>query len=63
MPPKKKIPPKKTGGSAQIYNTAGLINNQGYTITGTQYSIQQPLFAEYTRGGAKKKETKKKPVK
>ena len=60
MPPKKI--PKKTGGSAQIYNTAGLINDQGYTITGNQYGIQSPLFA-YIRGGAKKKETKKKPVK
>jgi hypothetical protein len=61
------MPPKKTGGSAQIYNTTGLINNQGYTVTGNQYSIQQPLFANI-KGGAKnivtkKKTTKKKPVK
>jgi hypothetical protein len=61
------MPPKKTGGSAQIYNTSGLISNQGYTVTGNQYSIQPPLFA-HIQGGAKKivpkkKTTKKKPVK
>ena len=51
--------PSKKGGSSQIYNTSGLINNEAYKITGTQHGIQQPLFAG-VKGGAKKPAPKKK---
>lgn len=51
----------KKGGSAQMYNTQGLIMPGGYTHTIAQQTIPSPIFAGMKTGGATKKKAKPKP--
>jgi hypothetical protein len=55
-----KMVESKKGGNAQMYNTQGLIQSNGYTHTVAGTSILPPVFAGAKIGGASA--SKKKPA-